>query len=316
MTLLAAALRHKPESVIEVPTRPTEPAGQPGGRPFLRLVARRRITVRAVWLLVLSSLGVWVLVWSFLLSPAVASRSQHQLYQQFRTQLVREIAPLGGKIPVGAPLALITAARSDVRDLVIVEGTDSATLANGPGHLRSSVLPGQAGTTYIFGRSVLFGGPFGDLHRLRAGSPIQITTQQGQFTYLVERIRRPGDPAAPPLESKAGRLVLVSAEGTGWRGGWAPTRPVYVDARLKGLALPVSSGGQPVTRAEFAMHGSTSGLVLVVLGLQALLLAVSAMLWGLARWGQAQACLAGTPVVLAALWLVTTHAVTMLPNLL
>jgi sortase A len=43
----------------------------------------------------------------------------------------------------------------------VVEGTASSDLLDGPGHLRSTVLPGQVGTSVVMGRAKTYGAPFG-----------------------------------------------------------------------------------------------------------------------------------------------------------
>jgi hypothetical protein len=53
-----------------------------------------------------------------------------------------------------------------------------------------------------------------------------------------------------------------------------------------------------------------------VLWLQALLLAAVAAAWATARWGGPQTWLAGSPVVLAALWGASESAAQLLPNLM
>jgi len=275
----------------------------------------RRLRVTYVGLLVLT--GLWLLIYAVALSPLQSAHRQHALYQGFRTALAKQTAPLGGAIPPGTAVALISAPAADLSNLVVVEGTSGATLADGPGHYRGTPLPGQAGTSYLFGRSVLFGGPFRHVARLRHGDSITVTTQQGPATYVVDRVRHAGDPVPQPLAAGAGRLELVSSEGTGWRSGWAPTQVLYVDAVLAGEPK-VALRPAAVTRVrnELAMKVDMSGLIVVVLGLQGLLLAVGGVLWAGSRWSATQTWIVGAPVVLATLWIVTGHALLLLPNLL
>ncbi|NHA00350.1 hypothetical protein G5V59_10155 [Nocardioides sp. W3-2-3] len=60
--------------------------------------------------------------------------------------------------------------RLDVEQ-VVVEGTAPGDLFAGPGHLRSTVLPGQAGTSLVYGRAATYGGPFGRLDEPARGGP-------------------------------------------------------------------------------------------------------------------------------------------------
>jgi sortase A len=274
--------------------------------------------VVVVWsCLGLAALSVWALFYAFALSGLQAQRSQTQLYAQFREELSLATAPLGGAIAPGSPVAELDAPQVGIHQLVVVEGTASGQLQAGPGHRRDTPLPGQVGTSVLFGRSVMFGGPFGSVARLRPGQMLSVVTGQGTYLYTVEDVRRGGDRLPPPLSSDGSRLELVSSEGSGWQSGWAPTHLVYVDALLKGQAGP-SPAGRPasVSVAELAMHADTGALVLVVLWMQLLVAAALAVVWLAMRWGRWHAWLVGVPVVLACLWGLTSTAVQLLPNLL
>ena len=269
-----------------------------------------------VWL-GLAALSLWALFYAFALSGLQALRSQTELYAQFREQLALATAPLGGAIGPGSPVAVIDAPQVGIRQLVVVEGTSAGQLQAGPGHRRDTPLPGQVGTSVLFGRSVMFGGPFGSIASLRAGQTLTVVTGQGTYVYTVEDVRRGGDKLPPLLASDGSRLELVSSEGSGWQSGWAPTHLVYVDALLKGQAGP-SPPGRPaaISVAELPMHADVGALVLVVAWLQILLAAALAMVWLAMRWGRWQAWLVGVPVVLACLWGLTSTAAQLLPNLL
>jgi sortase A len=136
-------------------------------------------------------------------------------------------------------------------------------------------------------------------------------------TYVVDRVRRPGDPLPPALEPGKGRLVLGSAEGSGWRGGFAPSAVVYVDASLQGAAQP-SPGGRPsgVPPAEAPMGMSTQPLLPLVFWLQGLLLAIVATIWLRSRWGRWQTWAVAFPVLLALGIAASAPAAQLLPNLL
>ena len=93
------------------------------------------------------------------LSPLQQSRSQDVLYTQFRSELDAATAPFGvDPIPPGHPVALLAIPAIGVNQ-VVVEGTASRDLRDGPGHYRVTTLPGQLGTSVIFGRSTTYGAP-------------------------------------------------------------------------------------------------------------------------------------------------------------
>jgi sortase A len=205
-----------------------------------------------------------------------------------------------------------------LRNTVVIEGTAAGDLIAGPGHLRNTPLPGQIGTTEIYGRASLFGGPFGDIASLHKGDEITFAAGQGDaISYLVEGVRRAGDPYPPLLADGGGRLVLVSGEGGGWRSGWAPSRTVYVDALLQGKGMPTPTGRpQRVPTAELALQPDVGALYQLVLWLALLMVVALAGLWAQDRWGRAQTWLIGVPAFLAALWGASETAAQLLPNLM
>ena len=64
----------------------------------------------------------------------------------------------GRPSPVGEPVALLSIPRLGISQ-VVVEGTASGDTLAGPGHLRDTVLPGQVGTSVVYGRAATYGAP-------------------------------------------------------------------------------------------------------------------------------------------------------------
>ena len=101
--------------------------------------------------------------------------------------------PGGGlsEIPMGEGFAFIRipALGTDyVR--VIVQGTTSGALQQGPGHYVESAMPGELGNFSLAGHRTGKGSPFIDLDVLRPGDAVVIETMDTYFTYRVL-----GDPA-------------------------------------------------------------------------------------------------------------------------
>jgi sortase A len=270
-----------------------------------------------VWLTV-GLITVWAACYLLFISGLEHARSQHQLYAHFRAQAAQAYLPVGGVIAPGTPVAMISAGRTGLHDEVVVEGTAASQLRGGPGHLRTTPLPGQPGVSLLYGRSVSFGGPFGDVSALRAGDPISVVTGQGKFVYRVSDVRHAGDQVAT-LAAGGSRLTLVSSTASGWRSGWAPNQVVYVDATLQGDSQP-DPGGRPTSLSPaeklMAHQVDTSTLVKVILWLQLLLVSAAVLSWAQVRWGRMQSWLTGAPIILAALWGLSNSAVALLPNLL
>lgn len=301
---------------VQVPPLPPAPPrrrrGRPDPAPPVPPLSRGRF-IAAVAALCLAALAVWSVAYVFVFSGLEHARTQHQLYATFRSQVAQATAPVGGTIPVGTAVAVLTIPGAGLRGEVVVEGTTSSALEAGPGHVRTSPLPGQPGTSVIYGRAVSFGAPFAHLASLAPGSPVTVTTDQGTFHYDVTGIRQAGDAWTPALPPRSG-LTLVTT-----MGGWTPSKVIYVDAQLNGEAVQ-DPGGRPsaITPAETIMSGQSDTLTLVkiVLWLQLLAVLVVALSWLASRWSLWQVWLVAVPAVLAVLWGTTNAAVALLPNLL
>ncbi len=265
--------------------------------------------------LICALLAGWAAFYVLGISGLQGARSQELAYERLREELASATAPLGGAIEPGAPVALLEAPTIGLR-YVVIEGTNAGDLRRGPGHRRDTPLPGQPGTTVIYGRSVAFGGPLRHLGDLRRGDRITVTTGQGTFDYRVDTVRRQGDALPETLRSGQGRLTLATSEAQGWRSGWVPDTVLYVDAALQGPAQQVPSGRPAaVGPSETAMHPDLNALVPLVLWLQLLIAAALGGTWARLRWGGAQAWLVFIPLLLAGLWGVSESAVLLLPNL-
>jgi sortase A len=296
---------------------------RPAGRAATRAAELSPAVAVARWMVAgLSLLAIWALGFALLFSRLQEHRGQHALYGDFREKLALQTARIGpdatgDPIPVGEPVALLTAPAAHLADLVVVEGTSSGALQSGPGHRRDTVLPGQAGVSLVYGRSVTFGGPFASIAGLRAGDEIRAVTGQGKFVYRVAGVRRPGDPLPPLPAAGASRLTLVTAESSGWRSGWSPTGTVYVDAVLTSPKTAPASPGHlaRVPESEKSMRPDTSGLMALVLWLQGLLLTAIGMVWAWRHWGAWPTWVVGSVVLLALLWGATGSATLLLPNL-
>jgi sortase A len=309
----------------ELPAPPPAPPA-----PFVASVAARAFALLAVG--VLGFVGYLVL-----LSPLEQSADQDVLYSRLRGPLAEGIPPYAGRaedpdgtvvrdvppiyddgedgaIPAGAPIAVLEVPELDLRQ-VVVEGTSSDDLENGPGHRRDTVLPGQEGVSLIYGKATTFGGPFADVPTLRAGQTLTVVTFQGKFTYRVEGVRREGDPKpdmGPIIEDGGSRLTLVTSEGD---NPLQPDRTVFVDALLRGEPQPPATRPEIIPPQEKALASDWSALLPLVLWMQALVLVAVAIAWTRVRWGRWETHLVGLPVVLAVLWYVYEAGARLLPNL-
>jgi hypothetical protein len=166
----------------------------------------------------------------------------------------------------------------------------------------------------LYGRASAYGGPFGRIKELKAGTPIIVVTGQGKQTFTVVGQRRAGDPT-PAVASGQSLLTLTTGDGP----ALAPTGLLRVDARLTGPAqarpAPAFLPGR-VPPAELAMAGDPSALMPLVLWCELLLLAAGGLAWARIRWGGWQTWVVGVPTLLYVSIAVSDHVAALLPNLL
>jgi sortase A len=217
-------------------------------------------------------------------------------------------------IPAGTPVALLSAPRAGLHDVVVVEGTSSGTLLVGPGHLSDTPLPGQAGNAVVLGKSATAGAPFAGIAQLRRGDVITVRTGQGSFRYTVQG-RVPADGRLPAIPPTSGLLTLGTSAGSGSLGRLASDHLVYVDARLQGTAVGAPHG-RPTSVPSPDLPGHIDPGAWPWVGLWLVLLAAgtAATWWLWSRWGILQTWLVGAPVLFALLWGLSDEAMRLLPN--
>lgn len=301
-------------AVQSAPARPAAPAD---ARP-----ASSGRHVVATSILIFSTVLLGFAVYIGLVSDLRYDRAQHTAYASFRTELAQAVAPTGPTVPgspntllpLGAPVAVLSIPAIDQND-VVFEGTTGGVLQNGPGHLRDTVLPGQAGVSELLGRAAAFGGPFGRLSQLAPGDLITVTTGQGVSRFRVIDIRRAGDPEPPLVAAGKGRLELATADGP----PYLPSGVLRVDADQVSQSLPTSVPAftsRDLPPSESALGTDPSAWFALVLWGEALLLAAAVITWARARWGRWQIWVVAVPVLAFFGFAVADQASNLLINLL
>ncbi len=108
----------------------------------------------------------------------------------------------------------------------VVEGTDTASLEEGPGHYPTTAFPGMGETVAIAGHRTTYLAPFRFLNEITAGDRIVVTMPYGRFTYVVQyqQIVSPSDwavtrnvgyerlvlSACNPLYSASQRIIVFA----------------------------------------------------------------------------------------------------------
>ena len=276
----------------------------------------------------LTALGF--VAWVGLFSGLHYDKAQLAAYEQLRVELANGTAPNGPNqisnaepapgqtltpqlVPMGAPVAVLSIPAIGLRT-VILQGTSGSVLENGPGHLRDTVMPGQAGVSVILGRQTAYGGPFGRLSSLVPGDSIKVVTGQTVAAYKVIDLRRAGDPLPPALANGAGRISLVTADGS----PLVPTGILYVDADE--TSKPVASSGVVLAAylspTENAMATDQGAWLPIVLWGQLLVLVAFALSWLWTAWGKWQTWIIAVPAVGFLVLCIADQATRLLPNLI
>jgi sortase A len=108
----------------------------------------------------------------------------------------------------------------------IVQGTDTRSLEEGPGHYPSTALPGMGQTVAVAGHRTTYLAPFRFLNQVVKGDRVLVTMPYGRFTYIVQyqRIVKPTEvsvidnvgydrlvlSACNPLYSAAQRIIVFA----------------------------------------------------------------------------------------------------------
>ena len=279
-----------------------------------------RLQLTRAALILVCVFSVTSLIQLVFVSSLQHSAAQWRAYDGFRAQLAKGTAPIGPadsqgeEVRLGAAVAYLEIPSIGVRE-VVGEGTTAATLFDGPGHRRDTPLPGQVGSSVLFGRRASFGGPFSRIAELSKGELITVTTGQGVFNFRVFGVRAEGSPVPPAPAPGAARLLLVTAAGR----PFLPGGVLRVDAELDGQAVvgpsrAINASGLP--GEERVMAGDATTLWALALWLQALIALSLGVVWAWHRWGRAQAWVVFLPPMLLVGLSASGEAARLLPNLL
>ena len=326
---MTTAIEKRPAPETPVGNGP-KPTGRPsrGPRPPKRAPRppREQPTLSPHQLVVRSILAIIsALLLAFVVNVTILSQVQHLVAQQqlsnaFREELAAGTAPVSEGdfddhlLADGAPLAVLTIPMLGV-DEVIVEGTSSSVLKNGPGHRRDTVLPGQAGVSVLMGRAAAFGGPLGRIQELAPGDAFHVRTGQGDLVFTVIGVRYAGDPLPASPTAKQSRLILETARGP----SFIPSGVAYVDSQLVGDAKPAGTrqttfGALPPQ--SLAMATDTSTLWALVFALQFMVIVEFGAVWSYRRIGARKTWIVFVPLTVLAGLYAADQVTILLPNLL
>jgi sortase A len=122
-------------------------------------------------------------------APAVPAERRALARQRTLKQRVALAARLLARhVHGGDPLARLRIPRIGVT-AVVVQGTASSELSQGPGHYPKTALPGAHGTVAIAGHRTTFGAWFRHIDELERNDAIEVAMPYATFTYRVQRTR-------------------------------------------------------------------------------------------------------------------------------
>lgn len=240
------------------------------------------------------------------------ARDQRGLDARFDASVEDRSAPVGGEIAEGVPVARLEIPAIGL-DEVVVEGTTGAELKRGPGHLRTSPLPGQRGNVVIAGRRLSYGAPLQDIDRLGAGDVVRVTTGQGTVEYEVVTTRTVSPDDTDVIEDLGdNRLTLVTSTPR-----LLANRRLVASALLRSSPQPAPAGTPTELRSEeLALHADGSNGIALLLWSQALLAAGLATAWLWRRWARRPTALLAAPVLALLVVLVFDSFTPLLPSTL
>lgn len=259
--------------------------------------------------LIVLILGLFVYAKVF--TPMSEDRAQTLLEKKFTPALLNGVAPVGYPIKGGSPVALIEIKDINVRRIVI-EGTRAEELAQGPGHLVGSALPGQPGTSAILGRSSRYGSAFSRLNELKPGQQVTVTTAQGVHTYEVvdSTVRSADDSAA--FTGERNMLLLITGVG-----GSSPDKRLVVRALLTSSVFPAGTAADDVQTmtAELGLEGSTHSPIQLAIWLILLLILLISLIPLSEKIGKRVTWLIAIPVLVVVIFQVWHHSTLMYPGI-
>ncbi|MDQ3991942.1 MAG: class E sortase [Actinomycetota bacterium] len=122
------------------------------------------------------------------------SRAQEGLRERLEERIAaprREGRPeQGRRVALNGEGAFIIRIPKIHLDMVVVEGTDTDSLKNGPGRYENSAYPWDpGGKVGVAGHRTTYGAPFWDLEKMQEGDVIRLLTEYGPYRYEVTQVR-------------------------------------------------------------------------------------------------------------------------------
>ena len=95
--------------------------------------------------------------------------------------------------------------------MILVNGTDDATLKKGPGRDLRTYMPGEGQLIYIAGHRTTYLAPFAHIEKMRVGDAITLEVPYGTFRYRIFRKRIVTADDLAVLHSHGREVVVLQA---------------------------------------------------------------------------------------------------------
>ena len=219
------------------------------------------------------ALGLVALVWAFVTwqwgDPATSlytrweQRSLEASYRQVRDRYALSPEPRNTRDPAaairtaarrlrlathsGQAIGRLEIPRLDL-DMLLVDGTDTASLRKGPGLDRRTFMPGEGELSYVAGHRTTFGAPFAHIDRLEAGDRVVLRMPYATLVYRVSRHVIVAADDIARLHSQGRELVALQA-----------CHPRF-SARERYIVYAVPVRATPVERPTPAAQGNVAAV--------------------------------------------------------
>jgi sortase A len=301
-----------PASVAPVLVEPEAPLPQPEQDAARRPSKNDVLAVLGQGLTIFGVLVVVYVVYLFGITRLEHGRAQHGMMLRYSQMLSNQQAPIGGPIAPGTPVFVLEIPRMGLREAV-VEGTNARELTHGPGHLRTSPLPGQAGNVVVAAHNVAYGGSFHDLGRLRPGDHVRAITGQTHADYVVTSVKTVGKTKRDPLSPTSDdRLTLMTSTPM-----LTATHRLVVTAQLRSpeVRTPAARVNE-VAGNELGLQGDGSNAIALLVWAELLLVVSCATAWMYRRWSRWPTYALTLPVLALLVLLVFDSFTPLLPSTL
>ncbi|MGH2953319.1 MAG: sortase [Solirubrobacterales bacterium] len=158
-----------------------------------------------------------------------------------REKVRRQATDLAARAREGEAIGRVKIPAIDL-NIVMVHGTETASLQKGPGHYPDTAFPGQRGTVAIAGHRTTYLAPFRHIDGIGRGDEVVVEMPYATFTYRFEK-QRIVDPSQVGVVRDVGhdRVVLTACHPL-----YSAAQRIVVFARLVDVDPP---GGDDERRA-------------------------------------------------------------------